>query len=78
MPALCTGMACNYKYTEGKSVITSYNLDPSTNQLTISGKDFEEPTKIEMGYLDCHNIVYSADQITCDLTDNLPAGTWFP
>ena len=78
MPALCTGMACNYKYTEGTSEIEKFELDPLTNQLTIEGKDFEKPTKIEMGYLDCQNIVYTADQITCDLSDNLPAGSWFP
>ena len=78
MPALCTGMACNYSYVEGTSLITGFTLDTSMNQLTITGSDFITPTKIEMGYLDCSNIVFATDQITCDLAGDLPAGSWFP
>lgn len=78
MPALCTGMQCDYSYSEGTSLITSYTVNHSNNQLTISGSDFGTPTKVEMGYLDCSNIVATVDQITCDLADDLPAGSWFP
>ena len=78
MPALCVGMACSYNYEEGTSLITGYTLNPTNNQLTINGSDLVAPTKVEMGYLDCSNIVASVDQITCDLAGDLPAGSWFP
>jgi hypothetical protein len=79
MPALCSGMACNYRYAEGSSVITGFEISSDT-QLTITGANFVTPEKIEMGFLECSNIVVSAsaDQITCDLADKLPAGNWFP
>ena len=78
MAALCTGMQCDYSYAEGTSEITDYEVDHASNQLTIFGTDFGTPTKVEMGYLDCGNIVATVNQITCDLADDLPAGSWFP
>lgn len=48
MPALCTGMACNYIYAEGSSLITGFSISSGT-QLTISGSNFDTPVKIEMG-----------------------------
>ena len=79
MPALCTGMACNYAYADGTSEITGFTFNHSNNQLTITtGTGFVTPIKIEMGRIDCGNIVDTADQITCDLADDLPAGSWFP
>lgn len=81
MPALCTGMACSYRYAEGSSLITSFSIGGSSStELTIFGSNFATPQKIEMGLLECSNIVVaaSADQITCDLADELPAGNWYP
>ena len=61
MNAICSGMGCHYEYTEGDATITGFTIDHSTNKLTISGSGFTTPTKIEMGYLACENIVTSAD-----------------
>ena len=71
-------MACNYLYSEGTSLITGFTL--SGTALSITGSNFATPEKIEMGLLECSNIVVAAtaDQITCDLADELPAGNWYP
>ena len=41
---------------------------------------FDTPLKIEMAYLDCSNIVLAEnfESITCDLSGEIPAGSWFP
>jgi uncharacterized protein YaiE (UPF0345 family) len=78
-PALCTGMACNYEYFEGESLITGFSITSGT-ELTITGTNFGTPLKIEMAHLDCANIVVSntADSIRCDLSNELPGGSWLP
>ena len=78
MPALCTGMACHYNYIVQESQVTAYAL--AGRKLTITGTTLVEPVKIEMGFIDCENIVVaeSADSITCDLTDEIPVGSWLP
>jgi hypothetical protein len=78
-PALCTGMACNYRYFEGQSLITGFSISSGT-ELTITGTNLQTPLKIEMAHLDCSNIVVanSADSITCDLSNALPGGSWLP
>lgn len=48
LPALCTGMACDYHYFEGESLITGFSIASGT-QLTITGTGLGEPTKVEMG-----------------------------
>ena len=47
MPALCSGMACNYLYSDGTAIITGFTL--SGTALSITGSDFTTPEKIEMG-----------------------------
>ena len=78
MPALCTGMSCDYKYLIGESQITAFTL--TDKALSITGTNFVTPFKIEMGFISCENIVVAetADSITCDLTDDLPGGSWLP
>ena len=81
MPALSTGMMCDYTYFEGESCITGFTL--SGTELTITGSDFvtdDTEMEIEMGRLACTNIIVAetADQITCDLSGELPAGSWYP
>ena len=78
MPALCSGMACNYVYADGTSIITGFTYDASTLELTIAGSDFVEPDMIEMGRLKCTVYSVTADSISCNLAEQLPAGSWFP
>ena len=79
-PALCTGMACHYVYADGVPLITGFTRVGT--ELTITGVDLgvAAPLKIEMAHLDCSNIVVAEtfDSITCDLSGELPAGSWFP
>lgn len=71
-------MACHYNYIVQESQVTAYAL--AGRKLTITGTTLVEPVKIEMGFIDCENIVVaeSADSITCDLTDEIPVGSWLP
>ena len=80
MPALCSGMACNYQYAAGTSVVTGFAYNASTLALTIQGSFYGTLDTVEMGRLGCSNVVVSAaaDSITCDLADELPAGSWYP
>jgi len=71
-------MSCDYKYLIGESQITAFTL--TDKALSITGTNFVTPVKIEMGFISCENIVVAetADSITCDLTDDLPGGSWLP
>ena len=79
LPALCTGLACDFTYVAGESEINGFSIS-NDKYLTISGVNFGEPLKIEMANLDCSNIVVALtrDAITCELSDPLPAGSWYP
>ena len=76
MPALCTGLLCDFTYYEGASVVTAFTL--SGRSLSITGDQLETPLKVEMGYLECSNVQATGSQITCDLEGDLPAGSWYP
>ena len=78
MPALCTGLHCDYTYVVGPETITAFTV--AGIQVTITGTDLTEPTSVEMGYINCE--VTSFDdvlgQIDCTLERVLPGGKWFP
>ena len=78
MLAMCTGLACDYDYIEEESVIEGFVK--SGLQLTITGQNLGEANTIEMGYINCSNIVLAStyDSITCDLASELPGGSWYP
>ena len=63
----------------GDAQITDFSIS-SYKYVTISGVNFGEPLKIEMANLDCGNIVVAltGDVMTCELSDPLPAGSWYP
>ena len=61
MPALCTGLACDYTYIEGQETITSFSV--SGIQVTISGTDLTEPTSVEIGFINCQVLQATASQI---------------
>ena len=54
MPALCTGMACNFAYSESASVIQAFSR--SGTALTILGADLETPESVVMGHIECTGI----------------------
>ena len=54
MPALCTGMACNFAYSESTSVIQAFSRDGTA--LTILGDNLVAPEKIVMGHVECTDI----------------------
>ena len=31
-----------------------------------------------MGYINCQNIGFNSGRVTCDLDEELPAGSWYP
>lgn len=76
MPALCTGLNCNFSYFVGNSIIDDFSL--SGNRLSISGSNFDDILKVEMGHIACNNVASSSTSITCDLEGKLPAGSWWP
>ena len=79
MPTICSGLECSYNYYVGLGKITGFSRDGLA--LTITGEFLiNQPTRIEMGYIDCSNIVLAMtmDSITCDLANEIPAGSWYP
>jgi hypothetical protein len=76
MPALCTGLNCGFTYFVGESAIDGFSI--AGNRLTISGRNFDTPLKVEMGHIACSNIEHNASRITCDLAGKIPAGSWWP
>ena len=54
MPALCTGMACNFAYSESTSVIQAFSR--SGTALTILGADLETPESVVMGHIECTGV----------------------
>ena len=54
MPALCTGMACNFAYSESTSVIQAFTREGTA--LTIRGTDLVTPESVVMGQIECTGI----------------------
>lgn len=46
--------------------------------LTITGSALGTPVEIEMANLACTNVDATATSITCDLSGELPSGSWWP
>ena len=76
MPALCTGLHCDYTYIVGQETITEFTV--SGKQVTIKGTDLTEPTSVEMGYINCEITSSDQGQIDCTLKKELPGGSWYP
>lgn len=72
-PAFCTGLACDFDYVAGSSVIEGFSID-SSFVLNIQGQNLGTPLEVSIGLMQCTNIVSTSSEINCELPGALPAG----
>jgi len=55
MPALCTGLQCDYQYIQGEALITGFQMVSDT-ELRIEGVNLSTPLRVQFANLECTNV----------------------
>jgi len=81
LPAACRKVDCDFLYADAAPEMTSFSLaaNAAGSLLTITGTDFTDRVyRIVHGGIGCTVETKSATSITCNLDEDIPAGSWKP
>ena len=80
LPALCTGLACDYVHTEPTGQVTAMALgDLNPLDITITGTDLPlDLVSVTLAKTDCVVSSNDGSQIVCALATPWVAGSWVP
>ena len=80
LPALCTGLACDYVYEEATGVVTGMSIGtPTPVNVTLSGSDLPlELASVTLAKTNCIVTSHNETSIVCYLETPWVAGSWYP